>query len=64
MDILEQIKPINNSLVSELTSEVKKWGLTSKDVPRDGNCFFHAVVDQLKLQTTNSSVNTTLQPNQ
>lgn len=55
MDILQQIKPINTSLVTELTNEAKKWGLTSKDMPRDGNCFFHAVVDQLKLHTANST---------
>lgn len=38
-----------------LASEAKKWGLTCKDMKHDGNCFFHAIADQLNLRTNNKS---------
>jgi len=34
-----------------LVSEAKKWELTCKDMKHDGNCFFHAIADQLTLRT-------------
>lgn len=46
---LENLGFIN--LKQDLAKEAKKWGFECQDVAMDGNCFFTAVVEQLKTKT-------------
>jgi len=39
-----------NSQAEKLTQEAKAWGLHCQDMKHDGNCFFHGVENQLKVQ--------------
>lgn len=48
---LAKPRSLNFSQPDELKHEALKWGLDYKEMSGDGNCFFHAIADQLHMRT-------------